>query len=402
MLSSITGGAGITGGDKKIMQADAENTTQDSKSRNINHLGCEHEQTDLFLMHLNWTSLPRGFRLVKILGKGSFGMACLFEMTDGNGQKHQIVVKAGTGNDLLRERTYLARLAGARHILQQQVLSGLPPPASIEPTPPNMLNLFDGHPPGSIQQTFNLDPTLLGLEFMKYGDVHSLLKKAGHHQKTWKTEELWFIFHCLDGQAANNDEGVVHFDIEPENGHMHNATPIVKIGDMGVAQTFTQRERRQLWPLLSWRRVGKPAIYTPIMWQLILGVYPDQPPRAAKIDIMSSPFWTYGGLLVLDQSESTQRIDFELRFTVAACMSHLPSHRPTMVELEEQILEALGHDWAARETVPDKKFSMRELLRHLKTQSQYRLRATRLHREDPTRLVGLSLRPRLHPRQVQS
>lgn len=60
MLSSITGGAGITGGDKKIMQADAENTTQDSKSRNINHLGCEHEQTDLFLMHLNWTSLPRG------------------------------------------------------------------------------------------------------------------------------------------------------------------------------------------------------------------------------------------------------------------------------------------------------------------------------------------------------
>lgn len=33
-----------------------------------------------------------------------------------------------------------------------------------------------------------------------------------------------------------------------------------------------------------------------------------------------------------------------------------------MVELEEQILRALAFDWAARETVPDEKFSMRELL----------------------------------------
>lgn len=50
---------------------------------------------------------PLGFRLLKILGKGGFGIACLFEMTDVNRQKHQIVVKAGTGNDLQRERTYL-------------------------------------------------------------------------------------------------------------------------------------------------------------------------------------------------------------------------------------------------------------------------------------------------------
>lgn len=50
---------------------------------------------------------PLGFRLIKILGKGGFGMACLFEMTDVNGGKHKIVVKAGTGNDLQRERTCL-------------------------------------------------------------------------------------------------------------------------------------------------------------------------------------------------------------------------------------------------------------------------------------------------------
>lgn len=50
---------------------------------------------------------PLGFRLLKILGKGAFGMASLFEMTDENGQKHQIVVKADTGNGLQRERMYL-------------------------------------------------------------------------------------------------------------------------------------------------------------------------------------------------------------------------------------------------------------------------------------------------------
>lgn len=50
---------------------------------------------------------PLGFRLIKILGKGGFGMACLFEMTDVNGGKHKIVVKAGTGRDLQRERTCL-------------------------------------------------------------------------------------------------------------------------------------------------------------------------------------------------------------------------------------------------------------------------------------------------------
>lgn len=50
---------------------------------------------------------PLGFRLLKILGKGGFGMACLFEMTDVNGKKHKIVVKAGIGRDLLRERNCL-------------------------------------------------------------------------------------------------------------------------------------------------------------------------------------------------------------------------------------------------------------------------------------------------------
>lgn len=50
---------------------------------------------------------PLGFRLLKILGKGGFGMACLFEMTDVNGKKHQIVIKAGQSRDLQRERRHL-------------------------------------------------------------------------------------------------------------------------------------------------------------------------------------------------------------------------------------------------------------------------------------------------------
>ncbi|KAH8778629.1 hypothetical protein F5883DRAFT_517472 [Diaporthe sp. PMI_573] len=370
---------------------------------------------------------PLGFRLLKILGKGGFGMACLFEMTDVNGDKHKIVVKAGTGTDLDRERIWLRRLAGARHILQQQVVRGLPQPGSIEPTPRGMLNIFGGNPPEFIQQVFNLNPTMLGLEFMKYGDLFSLLQKAGSHQKTWKSQELWYIWHCLfrgcvalaypdnwnggrdplredivlqeetiplvNGQAANHDGTLVHFDIEPQNvmignfddpntqtqAHLHNVTPIVKIGDMGVAMSFTPQDRGQLWPLLRCRRIGKSDIFTPIMWQLILGVYPDQPPQCSQIEIMGVPFWTYGGLLLYDTSEATQRIDFD-------------QFRPTMTELEEAILRGISQDWAARETQSEQKFSMRELLGHPEIQYQYLLLAARLHKEDPTHGLRLRLR----------
>lgn len=164
-------------------------------------------------------------------------------------------------------------MAGARHILQQQALRGLPQPESIEPTPPGVRNILGGSAPEFIQTLFNTNPTTLGLEFMKHGDVWKLLQKAGSHPKTWKSQELWLIWHCressaifpssevmstssnrgavfrgcvalaypdrwsggrdplredivlqeetiplVNGQAANHDGALVHFDIEPQNG----------------------------------------------------------------------------------------------------------------------------------------------------------------------------------------
>ncbi|KAL2290294.1 hypothetical protein FJTKL_00738 [Diaporthe vaccinii] len=451
---------------------------------------------------------PLGFRLLKILGKGGFGMACLFEMTDVDGKKHKIVVKAGTGRDLQRERTCLRRLAGARHILQQQMLRGLPQPESIEPTPPGVRNIFGGNPPELVQGMFNMSPALLGLEFMKHGDVHNLTRKAGSHPKTWRSQELWLIWHCLfrgcvalaypdtwsggrdplqedivlqeeriplvNGQAANHDGTLVHFDIEPQNvmvgnyddpntqtqAHLHNVTPIFKIGDMGIAESFTEEQRRQLWPLLRCRNAGKKHIFTPvrslrargvcierkpypiqnykakayrkmsaaakssntqeqntrewdyldndsdlraeptagqynwgtnlyqaalIMYQLILNVHPDEPPQCSLIEITGYPIWTYGGLLVQDKSESTELIDYNLRFCVAACMAHVPEFRPNMTELEESILQNINMDWATKETQLDKKFTIRELLRLPKAQQQCHQMVARLHRAQTKR-----------------
>lgn len=116
---------------------------------------------------------------------------------------------------------------------------------------------------------------------------------------------------------------------------------------------------------------------------------------------MGYPFWTYGGLLVQDQSETTQLIDYDrmytpykstnpppfllrtlyrifrrelrhratalirsvvVRFCVAACMAHVPEFRPNMTELEENILQNINADWTTKETEPEKKFSIRELL----------------------------------------
>lgn len=153
------------------------------------------------------------------------------------------------------------------------MLRGLPQPESIEPTPPGVLNIFGGSDPVFIQGLFNTNPTTLGLEFMKHGDVWKLLQRAGSHPKTWRSQELWFIWHCresfghhslirsssavsdsdsvfrgcvalaypdrwsggrnplrddivlqeetiplVNGQAANHDGALVHFDLEPQNG----------------------------------------------------------------------------------------------------------------------------------------------------------------------------------------
>lgn len=43
-------------------------------------------------------------------------------------------------------------------------------------------------------------------------------------------------------------------------------------------------------------------------------------------------------------------------------MAHFPEQRPNMRELEGSILQNIHHDWANRETDPEHKFSIRDLL----------------------------------------
>lgn len=51
---------------------------------------------------------PLGLELKKVLGKGGFGIACLFELSDLEGIRRNIVIKASVrANDVLREMTHL-------------------------------------------------------------------------------------------------------------------------------------------------------------------------------------------------------------------------------------------------------------------------------------------------------
>ncbi|KAJ4422710.1 hypothetical protein N0V82_002607 [Gnomoniopsis sp. IMI 355080] len=53
---------------------------------------------------------PLGLELKKILGKGAFGVACLFEFSDMDGIRRNIVVKASTSlNDVSREMAHLKK-----------------------------------------------------------------------------------------------------------------------------------------------------------------------------------------------------------------------------------------------------------------------------------------------------
>lgn len=45
---------------------------------------------------------PLGFRFLRVLGKGGYGCACLFQMDDVDGVSHKVVVKAALQEDLVK------------------------------------------------------------------------------------------------------------------------------------------------------------------------------------------------------------------------------------------------------------------------------------------------------------
>ncbi|KAJ4397421.1 hypothetical protein N0V93_001648 [Gnomoniopsis smithogilvyi] len=128
---------------------------------------------------------PLGYRLEKVLGRGGFGIACLFKMTDVNGRTHTIVVKAATRPGAMKvERMNLSRVR----------LSGIAPdPLSVDREPtsePARTELPGGEDLETIANVFNDHPDMIALEFMKHGDMHQMLKRIGDRDLRLRTDLL--------------------------------------------------------------------------------------------------------------------------------------------------------------------------------------------------------------------
>lgn len=109
-------------------------------------------------------------------------------------------------------------MAGARHIVQSQPLQAIllseePPPApqstpSSSSLPPPVVPGGGPLPPFGgfdelqlLQQLeaarlFDERPDMYAMEFMRFGDAHSLLVKRAAQQTRFRSEELWMVFEC--------------------------------------------------------------------------------------------------------------------------------------------------------------------------------------------------------------
>ncbi|TLD18203.1 hypothetical protein PspLS_10520 [Pyricularia sp. CBS 133598] len=327
-----------------------------------------------------------GFEFEKFLGVGGHGLAALFKCLDRFGQTRRVVVKmdlyptpATADYGLVREKNLLTKMAGRMHILQR---------VSLDRLRANMLS--------SDLRTKALDESghILVLEFMGKGDVDKLICTLVERNLNLNSQILWQIFKCLfkgciamawpdeneppyagavvsetsRGLETDADEyadfneassrAIVHFDIDPcniligdvdPNGVEHDALPVFKIGDFGVAEIvnrddvypdiyespYYERQRDPTNTLYStagrynkYHNIYQIAV---VMWCLITKVRVPLPKLEMVYDADGTAVYTYGKELMGPQYD---HIDKDLRQTLCHCLAHDPDMRPNFETLE--------------------------------------------------------------------
>ncbi|KAK2610069.1 hypothetical protein N8I77_003526 [Diaporthe amygdali] len=219
-------------------------------------------------------SMLQGVSLVKILGYGGQGVACLVAVTDRQGTTRQAVMKMSIGDDdwstedLSTEKNWQVSLMRAMHVVQLIKWSTLRGRATT---------------PEDVQVDNN--PRLYFMELMKNGDLHEVIGRAGTSGQKLPNKLLWKIFACLirgciamryppklrriisqtqadwvsdegpdileevpadPGVRTARDYDLVHFDLDPKNifigdfdSQGHEYVPRLKVADLGLADRTT-------------------------------------------------------------------------------------------------------------------------------------------------------------------
>ncbi|OIW26993.1 hypothetical protein CONLIGDRAFT_494166 [Coniochaeta ligniaria NRRL 30616] len=233
-----------------------------------------------------------------------------------------------------------------------------------------------------------LDCLFKGVVAMAFPNVwHAEDQDPEHENVPQRTEvlddSLW--------EPNQVDGTLVHFDLDPQNilvgdydDDEHSVLPVVKIADLGLCHDVDILMRTNALDMWGTRKIGKFHIYTPeqftpewdyitgapiaepdgdkgtagnyhwwtnmyqvaqVMWQLITLHSIECPPVAEAYTInlpdgTTETRWSYG-MLMLDPTYDTIGIDRDLRELIMLCMSHVPSHRPTMKFIDTALKEKL-------------------------------------------------------------
>ncbi|KLU84427.1 serine/threonine protein kinase [Magnaporthiopsis poae ATCC 64411] len=138
------------------------------------------QQAMVSTIHLRAT----GFRFVKMLGYGGMGVTALFETTDEFGLTHKVVAKVSLNpnRSLQAEKDNHAVLGRCLHIIGTLKAS----------------SFFVANPRDRAwKNRIDVGNDILLLEFMKNGDLSSVLEKLGTHRVKLCNRLLWMIFECL-------------------------------------------------------------------------------------------------------------------------------------------------------------------------------------------------------------
>ncbi|KAK4447935.1 hypothetical protein QBC34DRAFT_495764 [Podospora aff. communis PSN243] len=264
-----------------------------------------------------------GFKFVKLLGWGGMGVACLFEAdAEGEGTRPRVVCKMEmSGERRLRfEVESHQKTAGAKHVVQQVLLSKMEDSPGDERTPSADEAALQKE---SKRREARLQPdeqqrsrdAILFIEYLRYGKLDTYLAKAAIMNKPFPDEALWQIFECLfravvgmsytarlrfpelahlsdeeflqqvplyreeasqrvvsDLTAANPT--MLHLDIDCLNVLVggfdedeHRLMPIVKVGDLGCSVWFdAESENRERSLYKQWEirtATQKHDLFTP-------------------------------------------------------------------------------------------------------------------------------------------
>ncbi len=233
------------------------------------------EDETLFLNSATDLDDDKGWRPVRPLGKGAYGIVGLWQKMDNRGTvldslaiKQQKYRSNTESQDMFMVESGMAYEAALMHQLNQQGCINIV-----------QLRGFKDNPIEKLWRFY--------FEFAEWGDLR-LLETNYRAWNTYLPEEfLWHIFHGLanaglalamgefhevgEEDGTPTDSYVLHFDLKPENVVLGNPIdkmpthfsnyPVAKVTDFGLARLTNQADRRNP---VGYRGFGTPGYLPPV------------------------------------------------------------------------------------------------------------------------------------------